>query len=71
MADRHGTRLTDDNSIPTLAQPRLIADGKPRGRMQADGRVLHIGKMVQKRHVWIVDMVRVEMRCACGWGNRR
>jgi hypothetical protein len=68
-ADRRGTRLTDDNSIPTLAQPRFIkctVDGK--GRTQANGncsRVLHIGKMVQKRaRVDRKTCVCVEMRCA-------
>lgn len=52
QADRHGRRLTDDTSIPTLALPRLIARKTGRTNNADDGSCCTSVKGC-KRHVEI------------------
>jgi hypothetical protein len=44
LVDRCGKRLTDDNSISTLAQPRVIGKLQAAKDKRRRGRVFHIGK---------------------------
>jgi hypothetical protein len=70
-----GSRLTDDSSIPTLAQPS--PDGRRERRTQATATTLAgcctsvKGYRTARgdRERWCV--CGVEMRCACGWWDRR